>query len=229
MSGNLRHLSVFFHLFLDMIAKLHYLTQDLDGLSHQEQAQIACENGIRWVQLRVKNKPYEEWLQIAGDVKVICIAYKAVLIVNDHVSVAKAVDAHGVHLGKSDMPVAAARKILGKTAIIGGTANTAEDVLRLQQDGADYIGLGPYRFTATKQNLAEILGIEGYEKILRTNHAGVPLIAIGGIQAEDVCTLLDTGVYGVAVSSAINLASDKPAAIRAFIEAVSPRDTSHNH
>ena len=202
------------------ISKFHYLTQDLPDISHQELAEIACKNGIRWIQLRVKNKSFDEWLQIAKNIKAICDRYNSVLIINDSVEICKAVDADGVHLGKNDISILEARKILGNNKIIGGTANTIEDVMQLENDGANYIGLGPYKFTETKKNLNTILGINGYSIIQQLNNSTIPIIAIGGIQVEDVKPLINTGVYGVAVSSAINLSENKEAAIKSFIDLV---------
>ena len=200
------------------ISRFHYLTQDLPDRSHQQLTEMACENGIRWIQLRVKNKPFAEWLLIARDVKFICDQFKTTLIINDNVEIAKALNAHGVHLGKDDITIREARKILGNEKIIGGTANSAEDILKLQNEGADYIGLGPFRFTSTKNNLPDILGLEGYHQIFKSSNFQIPIIAIGGITSEDVEALINTGVYGIAVSSAINLAEDKEKIIRKFLE-----------
>jgi thiamine-phosphate pyrophosphorylase len=199
------------------ISKFHYLTQDLPDISHQELAEIACKNGIRWIQLRVKDKPYDEWLQIAKEVKTISDSYSAILIVNDNVKICKTINADGVHLGKNDMSVIEARKILGNDKIIGATANTLEDILAHQKNGADYIGLGPFKFTETKKNLNTILGLEGYSTILQFSNSIIPLIAIGGIQLDDVIPIINTGVYGVAVSSAINLSNDKANVITSFL------------
>ena len=201
------------------ISKFHYLTQDLPDISHQELAEIACKNGIRWIQLRVKNKPYDEWLQIAKEVKTICDSYSTILIVNDNVEICKTINANGVHLGKNDMSVVEARKILGNDKIIGATANTLENILTHQQNGADYIGLGPFKFTNTKENLNPILGNESYFQIFKFSNfqIKIPVIAIGGIQPEDVKSILNTGVYGVAASSAINLSNDKANVITSFL------------
>jgi len=205
-----------------MISRFHYLTQDLPDFSHQELAEIACKSGIRWLQLRVKNKTDSEWLQIAKDVKQTCDQFQATLIINDNVEIAKEVDADGVHLGKSDMSVQEARKILGNK-IIGATANTLEDILEYQKNGANYVGLGPYRFTETKKNLSATLGIDGYSQIFKSsNHQiEIPVIAIGGIQLDDVKVLVNAGVYGVAVSSAINLSNNKEKTIRDFQSQIS--------
>ncbi len=203
------------------ISRFQYLTQDLPYITHQALAQIACENGIRWMQLRVKNKSYNEYLQIAEEVKAICDKHQTTLIINDNVEIAKAVNADGVHLGKNDMPVSEARTILGSDKIIGGTANTLEDIIQLEKAGADYIGLGPYKFTSTKEKLNPILGLEGYSIIQQLNNLSIPIIAIGGIQLEDVKLLINTGVYGIAVSSAINLSSTKEKTIAGFLEHLS--------
>ncbi|MFN8296157.1 MAG: thiamine phosphate synthase [Chitinophagales bacterium] len=208
--------------FQAIVNRFHYLTQDLPEVTHQELVQIACENGIRWIQLRVKNKPMDEWLQIAKEVKAICDGFQTVLIINDNVEICKTVNADGVHLGKDDMSVAEARNILGRNKIIGGTANSIEDVIQLENDGADYIGLGPYKYTITKKNLSPVLGIEGYHQIIQSSNHPIktPIIAIGGIQTEDVQPLLNTGVYGIAVSSAINLSENKQEVIKEFISLV---------
>src|ERR1700758_3328524 len=111
-----------------MISKLQYITQDVEGKSHQQLAEEACTVGADWVQLRVKSKSAIEWKKIAMEAVTICNKHKAKLIINDNVSLAKEIGAHGVHLGKEDMNPVEARKILGNNFIIGGTANTFEDI-----------------------------------------------------------------------------------------------------
>ena len=189
------------------IAKLHYITQETKEYSHQQRAEIVCRAGINWVQLRVKGKSDEEYLMIAKQVKLICDNYDSKLIINDNVEIAKMVKADGVHLGKSDMRPGVARKELGNTAIIGGTANTYDDIIELTKEGVDYIGLGPFKNTTTKKNLSPILGLQGYVNILakcKKANISTPIIAIGGIQIEDVSQLTNTGTYGIAIASAIN-------------------------
>lgn len=203
-----------------MISKFHYLTQDLPNVSHQDLVLAACKSGVKWVQLRVKNKSFDEYLQIAIEVKKICDTYGATLIINDQVEICHKINAHGVHLGKQDMPLAEARKILGQNKIIGATANTLSDILLHQQNHASYIGLGPYAFTNTKKKLSPVLGIDGYTSICSATDILIPVIAIGGIQMADIQPLLQTGVYGVAVSSAINLAQNKPAVIAGFLKQI---------
>jgi thiamine-phosphate pyrophosphorylase len=191
-----------------MIEKLQYITQETETLSHIDCVREACIAGVKWVQLRVKDKTDEEYLTIAKEAKIICDLYDVILIINDNVAVAKEINAHGVHLGKADMYISEARSILGEDAIIGGTANTLKDVERLIEQKANYIGLGPYSLTETKKNLSPVLGLAGYDEILnelKTYYSldETPIIAIGGIDLYDVEPILRTGIYGVAVSGLI--------------------------
>lgn len=207
-----------------MISRLHYITQDLPDLSHSQLAEFACKGGADWVQLRVKDRSYSEWLQIAQETKLTCLKYGAKLIINDNVQIAKEIGAYGVHLGKEDMNPQEARKILGKNFIIGGSSNTLEDIERLIADRVDYIGIGPLRFTNTKEKLNPILRLEGIarlQKPLRLLKSGPPpLIAIGGIKLEDIEPLMSIGIHGVAVSSGINLAEDKSEATERFLKSL---------
>jgi thiamine-phosphate pyrophosphorylase len=150
--------------------------------------------------------------------------YKTKLIINDNVRIAKEISADGVHLGKSDLDVAEARKILGEKFIIGGTANDFMDIEKLAAAHVDYIGLGPFRFTKTKENLSPVLGLEGFTSIMQAckdNKIEIPVIAIGGILASDIVKLLKTGIFGVAVSSGINLSDDKEDMYKQYHKAIS--------
>jgi thiamine-phosphate pyrophosphorylase len=200
-----------------MISKFHYITQDLPDFSHAELAELACKGGADWIQLRVKGKSYDEWLRIARETKLICLKYEAKLIINDNVQIAKEIRADGVHLGKDDMRPKEARKILGNNFIIGGSTNTMNDVRQMMDDGCDYIGIGPFRFTSTKEKLNPVLGLDGIKKIAEQFGNKIPMIAIGGIKWEDVESLMRTGIHGVAVSSAINLAENKTAETKRFL------------
>lgn len=200
----------------ERISKFHYITQDMDDFSHPELAAFACKGGVNWVQLRIKNRKYSECLTIARETKIICDKYNAKLIINDNVQIAQEVSAYGVHLGKEDMSPGEARNFLGADFIIGGTANSLEDLQRLNELNVDYIGLGPFRFTFTKKNLSPVLGLEAIKNIV--GHSTIPVIAIGGIQLSDIPLLMQTGIYGIAVSSAINLSEDKIRTAQKFIE-----------
>nr|WP_314980504.1 thiamine phosphate synthase [uncultured Prevotella sp.] len=172
----------------------------LDGI------RMALEGGCRWIQLRMKDASEEEILKTAESTRKLCRQYDAVFILDDHVALVKRTGADGVHLGKNDMPIDEARRLLGKDKIIGGTANTFEDVKRIYSAGADYIGCGPFRFTTTKKNLSPILGLDGYKRIIEqvnTYGINIPVIAIGGILLPDISDIMQTGVSGIAVSGAI--------------------------
>ena len=189
-----------------MFEKLQYISQ---GLTVQEQfthIQQALDAGCTWIQLRFKNAKEDEIHPLAEQIRESCHRYSAKLIINDHPHIASAVNADGVHLGLNDMPVTAARKITGDTAIIGGTANTIEQVLQRVGEGCSYIGVGPFRFTSTKEKLSPVLGVLGYQRImdiLAEKNIHLPVYAIGGIQPEDLPAILSTGVYGIAVSGII--------------------------
>jgi thiamine-phosphate pyrophosphorylase len=199
------------------IASLHYLTDDqVSGNSHALQTETACRNGLTWVQLRTKDKPFAAWEEIALSVQKITRQYDATLIINDNVHLASRIHADGVHLGKTDMPVAEARKILGPDFIIGGTANTADDIFKLADSGADYIGLGPFRFSNTKKNLSPVLNPAAIGALIHLQH-DIPVILIGGIALDDFQAISETGAHGVAVSSAINFSLDAGNAARDFV------------
>lgn len=171
-----------------------------------ESIERACRAGVRWVQLRIKDVSQEVVAPQALEAKKVCDHYGAKLIINDYPALAKAVGAFGVHLGKEDMPVAEARQLVGDGLVIGATANTMGDIRAHSRNGADYVGLGPFRFTATKKKLSPLLGLEGYRSIsqqCRNEGLNVPLIAIGGIELADINELLQAGVYGIAASSLI--------------------------
>lgn len=186
-----------------MISNLHYISQGKTPEEHLENIGRMCSAGANWVQLRLKNEPFDVMLKTAKTAKEICADFQVKLIINDFPEVAKQVGADGVHLGKKDICPLEARKILRRDKIIGGTANTLEDCQILLQKQVDYIGLGPFRFTTTKKNLSPVLGPEGYRELLANlvkNGNTVPVIAIGGITAVDVPVLTQCGVHGVAIS-----------------------------
>ena len=171
------------------------------------------EGGCRWVQLRMKDAPDEEFLRVGREVGRLCREYGATFLVDDRVHLVAELGADGVHLGKLDMPVSEARRLLPAGTTIGATANTFEEIARAAAAGADYIGLGPFRLTETKRNLSPILGLEGYRAIFeRCRAAGIalPVVAIGGITAADVAAILATGATGIALSGAL-LGAEDPA------------------
>lgn len=193
--------------------KLQFITHFTERYSYVDSARIALEGGCRWVQLRMKDAEESVMAETAIAVQRMCREYGATFIIDDNVTLAKRIGADGVHLGKGDMPIVEARKILGEGFIIGGTVNSFDDILHhLHTSPPDYFGCGPFRYTSTKKNLAPILGIEGYSDIIkrmREHNIATPLIAIGGIAKEDIPQLLECGVDGIALSGSI-LRADKP-------------------
>jgi thiamine-phosphate pyrophosphorylase len=188
-----------------MLKKIQYISQGDSPEQQLANISKALDAGCKWIQLRYKNKSIEEVRTLAKMVQKICRAYDATFIINDHVQVASEINADGVHLGLDDISVMEAKAVL-KNKIIGGTANTLEDVLQRVNEKCDYIGLGPFRFTATKEKLSPILGIEGYQEILKelkNRNIDIPIYAIGGIEIEDIEKVEQAGVYGVAVSGLI--------------------------
>ncbi len=194
-----------------MIAKLQFISNESDTYTHLQSIAIALDGGCTWIQLRVKNKPVSEVLGIAYQAKELCHQYKAKLIINDFSKIASEIQAYGLHLGLNDQPISEARTENDKNMIIGGTANSVNDIHKRIFEKADYIGLGPLRFTKTKNKLSPILGFEGYQQILSNptiKHLHPPIVAIGGVTVDDISQLIDSGVYGIAVSNEIITASN---------------------
>ncbi|MBR8537359.1 thiamine phosphate synthase [Carboxylicivirga sediminis] len=195
------------------IARLQFITSP-STQSYLQQIQSVVMGGTNWVQLRMKEEKTEDIEKVALEALSFCMDNGATFIMNDHVDIAAKIGADGVHLGKNDMAPDDARAILGPQSIIGGTANTFDDIKRLADLGVDYIGLGPFRFTETKKNLSPVLGSQGYMAILnQCKEAGInlPVIAIGGLMPDDLPELFKTGVHGVAISSYI-AKSEQPGA-----------------
>ncbi|WP_449400275.1 thiamine phosphate synthase [Chryseobacterium wanjuense] len=201
--------------------KLQYISQGFTIEDQELNIRKALDHGIKWIQVRWKNAPENEFIRLCEISKQLCSDNQTVCIINDHVQIAKEIDADGVHLGLKDTSIEIARHVLGKNKIIGGTANTISDVLQRMNEPCDYIGLESLRFTSTKEQLSPILGFEGYEKIiheLKERSLEVPKIfAIGGVVLNDIELLQPIGVYGVAVSGQI---TNRPSIINEFKTAI---------
>lgn len=202
---------------------LQFITHFTERYSYLDSVRIALEGGCKWIQLRMKETSTEEIIPIAKEAKAMCHKYGATFIIDDHVELVKQIEADGVHLGKNDMPIAEARKLLGRNYIIGGTANSFEDVQKHYENGADYIGCGPFRFTTTKKNLSPVLGLEGYQRIVsQMKEAGInlPLVAIGGITRDDLPFLMQTGITGIALSGSILRAESPIQEMKTIIQTI---------
>ena len=183
--------------------KLQFISHQNDKMSYLEGIHAALTGLCSWIQLRMKGASDAEVRPIALQAQYWCKVMKATFIIDDRVELVKELHADGVHLGKNDMPIAEARKILGDDYIIGGTANTFEDVKTLAEAGADYIGCGPFRFTTTKEKLSPVLGLEGYREIASEMKAPA---------------ILETGVTGIALSGSILNAQDPVAETHDIVE-----------
>ena len=199
---------------------IQFISHQNDRYSYLDGIRLALEGGCKWVQLRMKDATDDEVRPIAIEAQRLCRENGATFIIDDRVALVKELHADGVHLGKEDMPIAEARQILGDDYIIGGTANTLDDIRRHYASGANYIGCGPFRFTTTKKRLSPILGLDGYKSIvegMKREGIDLPIVAIGGITADDVPSILATGVTGIALSGAILNADDPVDETRRFV------------
>lgn len=204
------------------IGRLQYITQDHAKYSHEEQVKLVASSGCDWIQLRMKEVPESLYLTTAKNCVAIAREYGAKLIINDNVKVAQESGADGIHLGLTDMPTSEARVLFGEDFIIGGTANTLNDVIN-HAPYCDYVGVGPYQFTNTKKKLSPIVGAAGYSEMLDElvkKEIQIPMIAIGGIGFIDTAFIAPTGVHGVAVSGGIINADDVPIEIKKFNAAI---------
>lgn len=197
--------------------KLQYISQGITIEEQEKNIRKALDNGVKWIQVRWKKAPEREFIKLCEISKKLCSDHHAVCIINDHVQIAKDIDADGVHIGLNDMSVEIARLILGEDKIIGGTANTFQNVHQRMVESCDYIGLGPLRFTTTKEQLSPVLGFRGYQNIIQELHdksLEIPKIfAIGGVVLNDIELLQQIGIYGVAVSGQI---TEQPSIITKF-------------
>ncbi|MEE0942621.1 MAG: thiamine phosphate synthase [Methanobrevibacter sp.] len=164
------------------------------------------KGGVTVVQIREKTAETLDFYELALKVKEITTRYNVPLIINDRVDVALAIDADGVHVGQSDMPCDVTRKLIGKDKILGVSAATIEEAKKAERDGADYIGTGAVFPTATKDDAPSITKEDLKEIVESIN---IPVVAIGGINFDNASTLIDTGIAGLSVVSAI-MSSENP-------------------
>ncbi len=186
-----------------IIPKLHYITQGDSPKELLENIQKACSSGAELVQLRFRSISKKKLLKLAKEARDITAHFQTRLFINDHYNIAKEVKADGVHLENTDTCPTMIRKHLYTWQLIGGTANTLQDCETLLSKEIDYIGLGPFRFTTTKDNVPPILGLNGYTAIIEALNTETPIIGVGGITTADVTAILETGISGIAVSGEI--------------------------
>lgn len=200
---------------------IHFITAANETQNHFDVAKKACEAGVKWIQYRNKLPYSKSTLDEAMKLKFLCKEYNATFIINDNPELAFEVKSDGVHLGKEDISIQDARNILGENFLIGASCNTTDDIDLAQMNGANYVGLGPFRFTNTKTNLNPVLGENGFKQIMleySNRNLSVPVFAIGGICADDIDFLNSIGIYGVAVSSVLANSSDTKASFNLLNE-----------
>ncbi len=201
------------------ISRLHYLTQDLPNCSHLEQVQIACEAGANWIQYRCLSKSDAEMLEELHQIAAICDDWGTTLIITNHVHLVHLADIQGVHIEDMDADLTVIREQIGEDKTLGASANTYQQIINHIKNGADYIGCGPFGHTDTKPNDSPHWGVKGYQEAiekLQKNQLEIPLIAVGGVQIENVELLTATGIHGIAVCAAINNSENPGAAYKAF-------------
>lgn len=202
---------------------IQFISHFTETYSYLDSIRFALQGGCRWIQLRMKDATVDEMRPVALEAQRMCREAGATFIIDDNVELVRELGADGVHLGKNDMPISEARQILGARYIIGGTANTIDDVRRHHRDGASYIGCGPFRFTTTKKGLSPILGLEGYRSIvddMKAEGIDLPIVAIGGITADDIPSIMMTGVTGIALSGTVLRANDPAKEMARLLEII---------
>lgn len=205
---------------LRRIGKLHILTDVVlqSRFSHLELTRQAINGGADTIQFRQKSGSTREMITIARDMKALCSDHGVSFIVNDRVDVAIAAQADGVHLGQDDFPIPLARELLGKDRVIGGSASTIEEAQKCLTEGADYVGFGPVYPTASKADAGPVRGTELLKKVVQT--IPLPILAIGGVSAENTPKIMEAGAHGIAVISAVCCQEDPEQATRALREAL---------
>jgi thiamine-phosphate pyrophosphorylase len=177
-----------------------------------ELAELAIAGGADTIQFRQKDGTTREMIRVAEQMQTLCKRVGVTFIINDRVDVAIASHADGVHLGQDDFPIPLARKLLGEEAIIGGSAGNMEEALRCLAEGADYIGFGPVYPTTSKEDAGPAAGLGPMKQIVE--EIPLPIIAIGGITADNTPPVIQTGVHGIAVISAVCCQNDPAEAAR---------------
>jgi len=209
---------------MKQIGKLHILTDTVlqSRFSHMEITRLAIAGGADTIQYRQKSGSTREMIEIARNMKRLCSEADVTFIVNDRLDVAIAAEADGVHLGQDDFPIPMARELLGEGWIIGGSAATLDETRKCLSEGADYVGFGPVYPTSSKDDAGPVSGIDILKKVVEI--IPLPIIAIGGVGAENIPDVMRAGARGIAVISAVCCQDDPEEATRALYQALN-KDT----
>jgi thiamine-phosphate diphosphorylase len=186
------------------------------GRSHAQIARAAIEGGARILQLRDKDASDREFYECAVELRGITRAAGAMFFVNDRVAIAAAVGADGVNIGQTDMPVAAARRVLGPDVMIGLSSDSVEQAVQAESDGVDYVGFGPVFPTSTKLDAGPVSGLDTLAEVVR--RVSIPVVAIGGIGLANIRSVAEAGAACAAVVSAVVCAGDMASATRVLVQ-----------
>jgi thiamine-phosphate pyrophosphorylase len=198
---------------------LYFITdRKLSKKGNIRDVKAAIRGGIKIVQYREKQLPKEAVLEEAKKIRDVCKANNVVFLINDFVDVALEIGADGVHLGLEDTPYQKAREVLGKEKIIGLTVHNKEEALRAEKLGADYIGISPVFSTTTKKDAGKPMGVENLRRII--SNVSIPCVAIGGINEENMESVLKAGADGVAMISAIVAKDNVEETVRNILDKV---------
>lgn len=218
-----------------MLPRIQYITHPNENFSDLSWVDDLAKGGIKWVQLRIKKNHFEArypnqnytdfFTETLIRITDKCKSSGVILTVNDHYSFAIKDNVDGAHVGKEDETHEVVRNFLGNGKILGATANSFDDIVSYSTELLDYIGLGPFTFTTTKdkEKLSPALGIRGYASCiqrLKAKNIETPIYAIGGIEKEDVKNIMQTGVYGIALSGLIHNANFSPEFIQEIVNLV---------
>jgi len=214
---------------MKQIGRLHVLTDIVlqSRFSHFELARMAIKGGADTIQFRQKLGATREMIEIVRQLKQLCLDSGVTLIVNDRVDIAIATDANGVHLGQDDFPILLARKLLGESRIIGGSAASLEEAQKCLAEGTDYIGFGPVYPTTSKADADPVTGIKLLKQAVEI--IPLPIIAIGGISADNTPEVIRAGAQGIAVISAVCCQENPEQATRALYNALQTEPLKGNH
>ncbi|MEN9523441.1 MAG: hypothetical protein RL065_1818 [Bacteroidota bacterium] len=186
------------------ISKLQFITpQATHSKEFYKKIEFLLSCGINWLQYRNKLSAEAEFIEIGKQLQKICKKYNTTFIVNDRIHLAKILKADGVHVGQKDDSITEVKKILGDKFIIGNSTNNYNEIEAAQKAGASYVGLGPFQFTNTKDNLNPILGLNGYQKIMMNaiENISIPIVAIGGLTINEIIQIKKLGINHFAMSS----------------------------
>lgn len=205
---------------MKQIGKLHILTDTVlqSRFSHMEITRLAIAGGADTIQYRQKSGSTREMIEIARNMKQLCSEAGVTFIVNDRLDVAIAAEADGVHLGQDDFPIPMARELLGEGRIIGGSAATLDEARKSLSEGADYVGFGPVYPTSSKDDAGPVSGIDILKQVVEI--IPLPIIAIGGVGAENIPDVMRAGAHGIAVISAVCCQDDPEEATRSLYQAL---------